>query len=216
MKIKFSCLAASLLLILLMISFTKQADQSRQFMLWFDHPAPEWEQALPAGNGRLGIMDFGDPVLQRVQFNEESLWAGAQFDHNNPEALEHLERIRELIFEHRNREAYDLAEETLLSTPPRIRSYQNFADLYITHQIDSRQVIDYWYELNLRRGVISTSFTCEKTRFSREALVSTTDDLIVLHLEADGPQKIHAEISLSREKDAKVSAPDGETLLLEG
>ena len=216
MKIRFSRLATSLFLLMFMISCSKQTEQSRQFVLWFDHPAPEWEQALPAGNGRLGIMDFGDPVLQRVQFNEESLWAGAQFNHNNPEALEHLDRIRQLIFEHKNREAYDLAEKTLLSTPPRIRSYQNFADLYITHQIDSQHVSNYRHELNLNSGVIRTSFTCEQTRFSREALVSTTDDLIVLHLKADGPQKIHAEISLSREKDAKVSAPDGEILLLEG
>jgi len=212
-------LTTFLSIILLFISCSKEAGQSGQqgqFVLWFDHPAPEWEQALPAGNGRLGIMDFGQPVIQRVQFNEESLWAGTKFEHNNPGAAEHLHQIRQLIFEHKNREAFELAERYLLSIPPRIRSYQTFGDLLITHQIDSLQVSGYRHELDLNRGVIKTSFTAENTEYSREALVSATDDLIAVHLRAEGPQKIHATISLSREKDAVVSATGHGTLQLVG
>ena len=26
--------------------------------LWYDHPASEWEEALPIGNGRIGAMAF--------------------------------------------------------------------------------------------------------------------------------------------------------------
>ena len=43
----------------------------------FDKPAKSWErEALPVGNGRLGAMVFGNPVEERIQFNEISLWSG--------------------------------------------------------------------------------------------------------------------------------------------
>jgi len=29
------------------------------FRLWYGHPAFQWEEALPVGNGRLGAMVFG-------------------------------------------------------------------------------------------------------------------------------------------------------------
>ncbi len=45
--------------------------------LWYRLPAQDWEtQALPIGNGRLGAMLFGGPFVDRIQFNEQSLWGG--------------------------------------------------------------------------------------------------------------------------------------------
>jgi alpha-L-fucosidase 2 len=46
-------------------------------ILWYDRPAARWSaEALPLGNGRLGAMVFGGPSVERVQFNEDSLWTG--------------------------------------------------------------------------------------------------------------------------------------------
>ena len=40
-------------------------------------PSSNWEsQAQPLGNGRLGAMVFGNPLKERIQFNESSLWTG--------------------------------------------------------------------------------------------------------------------------------------------
>ena len=33
----------------------------KDYTLWYDTPAVEWEEALPVGNGRLGAMIFGNP-----------------------------------------------------------------------------------------------------------------------------------------------------------
>jgi alpha-L-fucosidase 2 len=45
--------------------------------LRYDQPAQGWErEALPIGNGRMGAMLFGGLALDRVQFNEISLWTG--------------------------------------------------------------------------------------------------------------------------------------------
>lgn len=45
--------------------------------LWSARPAETWLQALPIGNGRLGAMLFSGVSTERVQFNEISLWGGA-------------------------------------------------------------------------------------------------------------------------------------------
>lgn len=48
--------------------------------LVYDHPADSkhWAtEGLPIGNGRLGAMLFGGTTRERIQFNEISLWGGA-------------------------------------------------------------------------------------------------------------------------------------------
>ena len=45
--------------------------------LWYDRPATSWmTEALPIGNGPMGAMLFGGTELERIQFNEISLWGG--------------------------------------------------------------------------------------------------------------------------------------------
>jgi len=57
----------------------EQADPGADLdlVLRYDRPAADWEtQALPIGNGRMGAMLFGGLALDRVAFNEISLWTG--------------------------------------------------------------------------------------------------------------------------------------------
>jgi len=43
----------------------------------FAAPAANWEsEALPVGNGRIGAMIYGDPLSERMQFNDITLWTG--------------------------------------------------------------------------------------------------------------------------------------------
>lgn len=72
-----------------------KADAEDTQLLWADRPVvfsegakqrlagidKQWsEQVFPIGNGRLGCTVFGDPDLERIQFNEDSLWLGNE-DH---------------------------------------------------------------------------------------------------------------------------------------
>jgi alpha-L-fucosidase 2 len=55
--------------------------------LWYAQPASTWTGALPIGNGRTGAMLFGTVQIDRVQFNEISLWGGVNNydnDYNDP------------------------------------------------------------------------------------------------------------------------------------
>ena len=53
----------------------------KQLKLVYDRQAGDWmTEALPIGNGRMGAMVFGGVAMERVQFNEESLWVGDEED----------------------------------------------------------------------------------------------------------------------------------------
>ena len=60
------------------------------YSLWYEQPASDWNEALPLGNGRLGMMVFGLPGFEKLQINEDSIWSGFFRDRNNPEAKDAL------------------------------------------------------------------------------------------------------------------------------
>ncbi len=43
--------------------------------LWYRRPAPDWNEALPVGNGRLGAMIFGGVPEEHLQLNENTLYS---------------------------------------------------------------------------------------------------------------------------------------------
>jgi alpha-L-fucosidase 2 len=62
----------------LLAATTAQAAETK---LWYDKPATDWmTEALPIGNGDLGAMIFGKTDIERIQFNEKSLWTGTETD----------------------------------------------------------------------------------------------------------------------------------------
>lgn len=48
--------------------------------LCYPQPANEWVEALPVGNGRLGAMMWGGIAHERLQLNEDTLYAGGPYD----------------------------------------------------------------------------------------------------------------------------------------
>ena len=83
--------------------------------LWYTSPANNWYEAIPLGNGRLGMMVFGGISEDRIQLNEETFWTGWEFDgYDNPETPLHLDEIRKLLFEGKYVEAQDLCNKYLI------------------------------------------------------------------------------------------------------
>ena len=95
---------------------TGSAPESMNVM-WYRQPASTWTEALPIGNGRLGAMVFGGTESERIQLNEDTIWAGEKRDRNNPEGARNLGEVRRLLFAGQPREAEQLAERTIISTP---------------------------------------------------------------------------------------------------
>src|SRR3989442_4345910 len=100
-------------------------------MLWYRAAAPQWDHALPLGNGRIGAMLFGSVSRERIQLNEETLWMGSPRDRDNPDALAALPEVRRLLFAGMPVEANALAEKKLMGRPSRLepRSEEHTSEL---------------------------------------------------------------------------------------
>jgi len=182
--------------------------------LWFERPAGTWNKALPVGNGRMGAMVFGRTGTERIQINEESIWAGERMNDHPSGAVKHLDRIRELIVRGNNGKARSLASKHLLARPPKLRSYQPLMDL--TLDLPDGKVRGYRRSLDLHDGIARTSYRKNGVRHTRSVFASAPDDLIVVRWTADQPGAISGSLGLTRPADADVRVTSDRELLLDG
>ena len=183
--------------------------------LWYQKPAQEWTDALPVGNGRLGAMVFGGVKQERIQLNEETLWDGGPRDTNNPKALEALPKVQQLLFDDKNEEATQLAGETMLGVPERIKSYQSLGDLFMEFEHDGDPT-EYRQELDLDTGIARTTYRHGNVNFSREVFGTAVDNLIVIRIESDTVGQLTFNVTMTREQDAAVEAIAANILRLDG
>ena len=188
---------------------------TNNLVLWYQKPAEAWTDALPIGNGRLGAMVFGGVKRERIQLNEETLWDGGPRDTNNPNALEALPKVQQLLFDDKNEEATKLAGETMLGVPERIKSYQSLGDLFLEFSHDGDPT-EYRRELNLNTGIAKTTYRCGDVNFSREVFATAVDNLIVVRIESGTAGQLAFDIAITREQDATVEAIAANILRLDG
>src|SRR5690242_2595468 len=97
----------SWLLLLFFVPSAGAFPPTAPLLLWYDHPAQKWVEALPIGNGRLGGMVFGGITNEHLQFNEDTLWTGQPHEYQHEGASKYLQPIRQLLFEGKQKEAED-------------------------------------------------------------------------------------------------------------
>lgn len=154
---------------------TKYMDQSVTF------PHSDWElEGMPIGNGRLGAMVFGDPLKERIQFNDITLWTGGTNESGK----------------------YNIDE------PGGFGSYQNFGDLFITMKgIDKYE--NYSRSLDLATGIHTTRWTSGGVTYTREVFCSRPDDVIVIHITTDKSATIEVEVEIKGAHDEKTKLDVG-------
>lgn len=181
---------------------------AQEYKLWYDEPAQVWTEALPLGNGRLGAMVFGTPGIEHIQLNEETIWAGKPNNNANPDALEYIPKVRQLVFEGKYLEAQTLATEKVMSKTNSGMPYQPFGDLYISFSGHTRYT-DYYRELSLDSARTIVTYKVDGVQFRRETITSFTDQVVTIHLTADKPGKIscnshfttpHQDVMIDSEK----------------
>lgn len=157
--------------------------QAQQYRLWYNSPAEVWTEALPLGNGRLGAMVYGIPTTERLQLNEETIWAGQPNSNANKKSLEWYPKVQKLVFEGKYAEAQQMAEDHLMSGSNSGMPYQTFGDLYISTPQHAAYT-DYERYLSLDSAIAVTQYTVDGVRYRREAMTSFTDNVIKVRLTA--------------------------------
>ena len=182
--------------------------------LWYRQAAEQWTEALPIGNGRLGAMIFGGVARERLQLNEDTLYAGGPYDPSSSEALAALPRVRELINAGKYLEAQNLAEEKMMARPLRMPSYQTIGDLQLTFA-PSSFAEGYRRSLDLDSALASVQYRQDGITFRRECFASAVDQVIVIRLSADRPGVVNFRATFETPMPGGVSV-EGDALVLQG
>jgi alpha-L-fucosidase 2 len=159
--------------------------QREDLELFYEQGAGKWVEALPVGNGRIGAMVFGRVGQERLQLNEDTLFGGGPYAPNNPAMAGALPQVRALIAQGRYQEAARLFDAGMLATPPRQMPYGTGGDLLIDFA-NAGAPREYRRSLDLDSAVVTTRFRDDATAHVREVFASVPDQLVVMHLRANG------------------------------
>ena len=181
-------------------------------LLWYDRPASEWVEALPVGNGRLGGMVFGRIEVERIQLNEDTLWAGAPQERDIPGAYRHLPEIRQMLFAGKYVEAERMIEQTIMGERIFPKGYQTLGDLWLDSS-SPRDPTGYRRDLDLETGIARTEWTDDGVKYSRDVFSSSPHGVLVVRIEADRPGAVSTTVRLDRPVDASTEAMAGDLIL---
>ncbi len=170
----------------------------REYLISFDKPAENFNEALPVGNGRLGGMVYGKPYTELINLNEDSVWFGGPRDRNNPSARENLPRIRELINEGRITEAQDLCALALSGTPEEQRHYEALGNLYIQFAGKRGEITEYKRELNINDASARVFFKRDGVVFDRTVFASFPNQVMAVRLTCEKQASISFRTQLAR------------------
>ncbi|KOP38212.1 glycoside hydrolase family 95 protein [Flavobacterium sp. WLB] len=195
--------------------FSLTATAQSDLKLWYDKPAAIWNEALPLGNGRLGAMVFGDPAVERLQLNEETIWAGSPNSNAHSKSIEALPKVRQLIFDGKFDEAQDLATQDIMSQTNDGMPYQTFGSVYISFA-GHQKYTDYYRDLDISNATAKVKYKVNGVEFTREILTAFSDQVIVVKLSASQPGQITCNVFMNSPIDKTIASTEGNQIILSG
>jgi alpha-L-fucosidase 2 len=191
------------------------AQSDTYLKLWYLHPAKQWVEALPVGNGRLGAMVYGNPLKEVIQLNENTIWAGSPNRNDNPDAKEALPLIRQYIFEGKYKEAHDLVNQKVITKTSHGMAYQIAGNLKLYFP-GHQNYTNYNRELDLEKAVATTSYTLNGINYITKVFASFPDQVIIVRISADKPGSIAFSASMDRPAKVDVAPRGKDELVMSG
>lgn len=170
-------------------------------LLWYTKEAPDFNSALPVGNGRMGAMLFGGAKTEIIKLNEDSIYSGGKRNRINPKAYEGFTEIRKLLTEEKIPEAEKIAFEKMQGVTPTSRHYMPLGTLTVQHEFTGK-AREYRRSLDLQEAVSRVEFHDDAgVNFLREVFVSYPAQLLVFSVKSDTAGKISFSASLDGRDD---------------
>ena len=156
----------------------------------------DWANGFLAGNGKMGVIVFGNPLNETVIFNDRKFFMAASYERSfNKVSASDLKKIREYCAEEKWKEANDLANE--------VHGWKNGGEGNkhpgFEMKIDipeAGNVRNYIRECDFRTGEITVKWTDNRGDWERKTFVSRKDNVIVQYLKAPGKGKLDCSIRL--------------------
>jgi len=206
----------TLFAIVLVISCSTNKKANDRLLLWYDHPASNWDEALPIGNGRLGAMVFGGIKHERLQLNESTLYSDEPGQRDvKIDITKRFDEVRQLMKEgHFDKVNKIVAHEWIGRCQP---CYQPFGDIYIDFDFDpGEKAENYRRELDLSNAICKTSYQIGGVSYSREVFASFPDHVVVMFITAKQKKSINFSVRLEGAHPTAFSYIDSNTIIMKG
>jgi alpha-L-fucosidase 2 len=196
----------------LLLAVIQTSAQQNNHKLIYTKPATQFEEALPLGNGRLGVMVYGGIQSERFSLNEATLWAGGPVNPDmNPQAKTYLKPVRDALFS----ENYKKADSLVRFMQGKFsESYAPLGNLFFDFK-QQGEPADYKRELDIQNAISKVSYTLNGTTYTRETFVSHPDQLVVVRFTASGKDKLDFTCRLNSLLQHKISS-NGKVLSMNG
>lgn len=177
-------------------------EEKKDLKLFYLEPAKRWqEEALPMGNGYVGIMYYGGYAKEQFQITEETLWRGgpgSSKEYNfgiRKGAWKSLKPIRELLKKNKFEKAHELANKKLTGiinkdkANPEMRysdygALQTMGDLFVS--VDNKgDVANYRRELNISNATAAVTYSAGGVDYSRKYFANYPSKIIVYQFESN-------------------------------
>jgi alpha-L-fucosidase 2 len=184
-------------------------------LLWYRQPAPDWNEALPLGNGRLGAMVFGGVETEHLQLNENTLYSDEPGRRDvKLDFRQEVDKVVEMLRNRQYAEVTDLLTKRWLGRAQ--PCYQPLGDLHLYFE-PGGAVTDYQRSLHLDSATSTVRYKQAGVTFQREYFASHPDQVIVIRLTADRPNSLSLRAALSSiHPTAKTNVAKRSAILMTG
>lgn len=150
-----------------------------------------WEnEALPLGNGKIGVKVFGGVQTELVHFNEKTLWSGGSEVEGYTGGVERGDKgksfreIQALLSEGNSKKAEEKMKN-LQGDMTGFGAYQSFGNLYFSFE-NHEESEKYVRDLDLDSASAMVTYKTKKGSYTRHYFVSYPDNVFVARLQAEG------------------------------
>ncbi len=186
----------------------------------------DFQQAsLPIGSGDLGAAIYGETAVERIVFNEKTLWSGGpkdgQTDYNGDNFTgvgadgytenERYYAVQDYLLNGDTKAATKLFNNMEGNTENK-GAYLPFADILI--DFGHKRVKNYTRSLDVDNALASVNYTYKDQNFSREYLASNPDKVVAMRFNTDGELSFTLRFP-ARQAGATVTA-DGNEITISG
>ena len=189
------------------------ADLQKDMVLWYEQPGVQWHEGLPIGNGYMGAMVFGRVQEERIALNESTFWSGMPHDYNDPEAYKYFEKIKQLVFAEKFKEAEEMVNKHFYGKPTAQQAYQPLGDLLLNFKVTGDPIKNYHRELDMETGVVTISYADGDVKMTREIFMSYPDHVMVMKVSADKPGRVSVEAKLKSHFTEQIITEENKLIL---
>jgi alpha-L-fucosidase 2 len=158
--------------------------------------AQSWDQAMPTGNGRVGVLVFGNIEKETIILNHDSLLLRRKKP-TLPDVSEHLAKLRLLVAEGQYEKASRYYKDEVKVEYDHQGSDSFHPAFNVTIDMPmAEKVTDVYRIVNFETGEVSVTWKHAGVTYERKTFVSREDDVVVMSIGASKPGMINCKVGL--------------------